>query len=431
VLKDHHSREILKGAAAALVVKVLAAGVGFLLQVVLARMLGATLAGVYFLALAIMTMTATIGRMGFDAAVVQRVSAYSAKDDWPMVKTVYRTAIVAVLISGTVFSGVLLISAGWLSEEFFTSEQLHIPLAIMALAIAPTMLFSVQASALQGLKRIAEASATLSLFAPALTLVVAVVLVPVWGAAGASLSYLLGAFGAALAGIVLWRARTSALRDASRRPLPEGFWSRLRSFFWISVLQQTLLWSSTLMVGYFAKPIDVAIFSAANRTAMLTLFILVAINAIGGPKFSELHDSGDLINLNRVVRRAMALALLAGAPICLVLVLFNTQVMSLFGGEFIQGGDVLVVIAIGIILAVGTGPISQLMLMCGGERQLRHQLLLAVLVNLVANLLLTPAYGALGGAVATAAAFAVQGVFSVFFAQRRFGLFSIRAAHQR
>lgn len=428
MLKDRHSREILKGAAAALVVKILAAGVGFLLQVVLARMLGATLAGIYFLALAITTMTATIGRMGFDAALVQRVSAYAAKDDWPMVKTVYHSAIVAVLTSGVALSSVLVIGAGWLSEEFFTSEQLHIPLLIMALAIAPTMLFSVQASALQGLKRIAEASATLSLFPPALTLIVAFALVPTWGAAGASLSYLFGAAGAALAGVVLWRSRAPALRHASRRSLPEGFWSRLRSFFWISVLQQALLWSSTLMVGYFAKPSDVAIFSAANRTAMLTLFILVAINAIGGPKFSELHDSGDLVNLNRVVRRAMALALLAGAPICLVLVLFNTQVMSLFGGEFIQGGDVLAVIAIGIILAVGTGPISQLLLMCGGERQLRHQLLLAVLVNLVANLLLTPTYGALGGAVATAGAFAVQGVFSVFFAQRRFGLFGIRVA---
>ncbi|WP_432697794.1 hypothetical protein ACQUQP_05455 [Marinobacterium sp. YM272] len=47
-LSDTHTREILLGSAAAIIVKVLAAGASFLMSLVVARTLGADEAGLFF-----------------------------------------------------------------------------------------------------------------------------------------------------------------------------------------------------------------------------------------------------------------------------------------------------------------------------------------------------------------------------------------------
>lgn len=72
---DHHMREIVQGASVSLGVKVVTGILTFALNVVVARALGAEGAGLFFLALTVVTIAAILGQLGLDAAVVRFVAA--------------------------------------------------------------------------------------------------------------------------------------------------------------------------------------------------------------------------------------------------------------------------------------------------------------------------------------------------------------------
>ena len=62
VLDNSNVREISHGAATALLIRLAGTAIGFLVSITVARMLGASDAGVYFLSVSIVTIVATCGR---------------------------------------------------------------------------------------------------------------------------------------------------------------------------------------------------------------------------------------------------------------------------------------------------------------------------------------------------------------------------------
>ncbi|UZJ41942.1 oligosaccharide flippase family protein [Prosthecochloris sp. SCSIO W1101] len=63
--------KVIKGAAVALVLEVLGAGLTFLFNMVLARALGAEGAGIYFLAITVNTIATVFDRMGLDNTLLR------------------------------------------------------------------------------------------------------------------------------------------------------------------------------------------------------------------------------------------------------------------------------------------------------------------------------------------------------------------------
>lgn len=90
---DSHMQELIRGASTAFVLKVFAAGLGFGFNVVLARLLGADGAGLYYLTLTIVTIAATLGCVGMNNAVIRFVAANAVIENWVAVKGVYIKAI--------------------------------------------------------------------------------------------------------------------------------------------------------------------------------------------------------------------------------------------------------------------------------------------------------------------------------------------------
>ena len=58
VTSDEHAREVLRGSTNAFLLKILGTGLAFMLSVAVARLLGASGAGLYFLSLSVVTIGA-------------------------------------------------------------------------------------------------------------------------------------------------------------------------------------------------------------------------------------------------------------------------------------------------------------------------------------------------------------------------------------
>src|SRR5262249_27669205 len=108
-------------------------------------------------------------------------------------------------------------------------------------------------------------------------------------------------------------------------------------------------------------------------------------------------------------------------PLYLALAVFAPFLLQVFGREFVAGHTALLVLAIGMLVFIGTGN-NKIVLLMGGKSGWNLAISATVLVtNLALNILLVPHLGVLGAAISLAASIAVDNISTtivVLFALR-------------
>src|SRR6476469_5907314 len=88
--KKEENKELVKHSFLSLLARIGGAGAAFLMNVIVARSLGADKAGYFFLAVTITTLVATIGRVGADQTILRFVSIFGSNSEWGKVHAVLR-----------------------------------------------------------------------------------------------------------------------------------------------------------------------------------------------------------------------------------------------------------------------------------------------------------------------------------------------------
>lgn len=418
-ISDDHSREMLLGSAVAMLVKVLAAGAAFLMNLVVARSLGASEAGLFFFGLTLITLLAAISRMGLDNSLVRFVAAEHNQQNSTAVLGVYRKGMLWASGLSLVITGLLLLLNAPLNHWVFSLAGFDQVLWVMAFALPLVALYTLHAQALQGLKRITVAMLTLNVLVP-LGVLLVLLLVPLHNAQQVAWIYVAACAFPLLFGWLCWQ------RSAPRSSAKPHFDSRVLlasclPLWGVMLFGQMVQWSSQLMLGVWGSTTDVALFAIAQRTAMLTSFVLVAVNAISAPRFAAMHRQGDMQGLRRTALLSARLMLLAALPIVLFMLLFPEWLMGLFGPEFAAAAPVLMILVLGQFVNIATGSVGFLLSMTGHERQLRLNVFIGAVLGVGLGLLMIPGYGMLGGAIATAVAVASQNLLGVYQVNRLLG----------
>lgn len=417
---DADLRELMRGGAIAFLVKLIAAGSAFWMHVIIARELGADQAGLYFLAYTLVFSLAAISRLGLQNTLVRFIASHHAEKEWKQVKAVLGIAMRWSLVASMLASMQLWLWAEVLARDVFSRPELTQVLRVMAPVIPLMALFTLQASALQGIKRILESQTTLSVAVP-LSLVFLMLLLKPADALSAAVLLLVASAGALLLGVLWWGLAVSNEGTAPAVVDRRSILASCLPLLAVVASNQVVTWSSQIMLGVWATAADVAIFNAAQRTAILISLVLVAVNSIAAPKFAAHFRFGKRTALRNTAIHATRLTLgLTVVPFTLIQASPGT-VLSLFGGEFTEGATVLRILAIGQLVNVATGSVGFLLSMTGNERLLRNNVLLAAVIALGGGLALIPHFGLPGAAVATAAGIAVQNLLGVWQVQRVLG----------
>jgi O-antigen/teichoic acid export membrane protein len=422
---DGHMREIVQGASAAFLLKIAGAFLTFCFYVAVGRLLGPREAGMYFLALTVVTVAAVLGRVGLDGTMLRLIAAHAATSDWSAVQGVYRKGL-TVAIAGTVAATVLTaIFAPVCATYIFAAPELSRPIRWMALSIVPAALIVLIARGLLGLKQVRDANLVNDVGVPAIALVAVGLLAPRWGILGAVWAYALANAATAVLGLWRWRKATPHLRGLHGAFETRELFQSSIPLYWVACLQLVMTWTSTLALGMWATPRDVGIFGIANRTATLTSFILLAVNNIAAPKFAALHRAGDLATLGRVARDSARLMALVAAPMLIVCLILPGPVMRIFGADFESGAAVLSILAAGQFVNVVTGSVGFVLIMCGYERMYRNAFVVCAASSIALNGLLIPRFGILGAAIATAGTLALQNLVAAMLVWRKLGVVTI------
>jgi len=419
---DEHLQEVVKGASIALVLKVLATGLAFSFNIVLARLLGAEGAGLYFLALSITSIMAVVGRVGLDNTFVRFTASNVAIDDWEAVKGLYRQGTRLALIASSIVAIVMFLAAPWLANSVFSKPVLTDLIRWMALAIIPVVLFNTHAQLLKGLKRIRDHIIVLSIALPLFSLLGIIILIPFKGLEGAIWAYILAASITAGLGIGLWRKNTSKMLNLKGQFDISQLLQSCIPLFWVSLLRMVINWTPVLMLGIWVSNAEVGIFSIANRTAMLVNFTLTAVNSIAAPKFAALHQQGNVKALAHIAQNSAKLMTLAASPMLLLFLFAPEWILALFGAQFIEGGLALSILAMGQFINVVTGSVSAVLVMSGYERLQRNILILCAFLCIVLNTVLIPNFGIIGAALATAITLAAKNLVAAMVVWQRMGI---------
>lgn len=418
-------REVVRGGSIAFVFKVLATGLGFCFNVLLARFVGAEGAGAYYLALVVTTLATVVGRVGLDNALLRFAAVHAAANDWSKVSGLYRKGMqIAAVVSALVALAVVGV-ADWLAESIFAEPRLTVALRLMALSIVPMSLLTLHGSLLRGLKRTRDALLVEGVGVPLIGTSILAFLGGSLGVIGPVSAYVAATFLVLLIALGLWRRATPQLRGLSGSfPIATLVRSSL-PMFWVASANLAMGSVDTVMLGIWTNSHSVGIYGVALRTAALTSFVLGSVNAIAPAKFAALHAQGNHQALGALARNSAKLMTLAAAPLLLLFLLAPSWVLRLFGPEFTEGATVLMILAIGHFVNVATGSVGFLLLMTGHERLMRNNVLGTLVLNIILNLWLIPSYGIVGAAVATAVSLVVKNLVAAVLVQKKLAIKTI------
>jgi len=414
----------MRGAATAFILRGLGAGLAFGLNVAIGRLLGAEGAGLYFLALSIVTIATVLTRFGMDNSLLRFIASSVVLDQWARARGVYRLGMWTLALASAA-AGLLVVLLGPLvAGRWLGKPELGDVLQVMGLGTLGLAVMMAGAECLKGLKRIAAAVAISSIISPLVALALIWPMTQRFGPAGAAGAYAAGVSAAALAGWLLWRRFTAAHADKEPDFAWSELWDSCRPLWLMSIITKAIIpWSPLLILGFFASSDDVGVYGAATRIAMLVTFLLIAVNTVISPKFAELYAKGDIATLARVARRFALLITLATSPLFVLLIVAGDIVMSVFGPGFERGGPALAILAAGQAVNALTGSAGALLMMTGHERDIRNASIVAGVLVLALSLALIPLYGLIGAAISTAISIAAMNLISIAMIKRRLGIF--------
>ncbi|MEZ9282133.1 oligosaccharide flippase family protein [Vibrio cyclitrophicus] len=416
---------LLLGAMSAFFVKVLAAGGAFLLNVVIARNLGAEQAGYFFLAQAICVFLASLTRQGFDNALVRFIAGFKVSDDFISISGIFKYAFLRILIVSSITALCLYIAAPWLSNTVFQKPPLDKVIYISALLIVPLSLSQFLGFCFQGLKKVVPAMFYQSGLLAILSVATLWLLMPE-SASQAMTVYVTCAFVVTTIGLCQWIKHIppsgAELKIEDKRAINQA----IKPLFLILLMSQTTQWAGQLMLGAWSTSEEVALFATAQRTAMLTSFILIAVNAIAAPKFAEAFKKNKSNEIKQVALSSSRLMTAVAIPILILMIVFSPWLMGLFGPSFVDGTDILRILAIGQFVNIVTGSVGYLLQMTANEHILRNNMVISSVVFVVGSVIAIPLYGVLGAAVVTAVSIATQNLLCVYQVNKLLGFNTLK-----
>ena len=403
VANDEVLDRLLRGGAMALVIKVGAAGLSFLMFMLLARASTIDEFGRFGFAFSLAGMLSVVGSFGQRMMVMRQAPAYAADGDDRRLTGIIRYGYAWVLggctlmglglaLGAQVWPGLehrgYLVAGGVMTVMIGLAEyQSRAMRSVtgMALALAPRDVFwRLGVSALAGAWILAGAppmTAPEALYlSSALLLAVLVVqamLHPITRPHA------------------LFRARAAYERTEWRR-ISMGLWG-------VSVMQIAGPNFSIVLVGFVLAAEPTAQLFAALRVAMLLELFTLAAQMVSAAQISARWHKGDVAGVQRICRVVTLGAALPALAAFLFFALFGRWVMGLFGSEFAGGQLLLVILSCGFLAKTVFGQSALLMQLAGRERAFMRIVTICNLASVAAILAATLLFGVVGAAVATTA----------------------------
>lgn len=413
------------------------AGLAFVITWLIARFLGASATGAFFLFTSLFMIGTSAVALGADTGLVRSLSRARATDAPELLRPAVRAALLPVVLVGVVISSALILLAEPIASWLAPGEGATPTVRVLAAALLPAALTGILLGGSRGLGRVRTYTAVQNLFIPIgrLALVAAAIALirstqsVVWAWA-APLFCAAAIAGFLLAGQLRAEAPYSAAPTRpERREIFRQFWSFSLPRGGAVILERALDWADVLLVIALLGPRAGGIYGVVTRIVQAGNMLESALRIVLGPRLSAAIAKGDNDAAARMYLQVTQLLILGSWPFYLAVALFADTLLNLFGAEFASGAVSLVILASAMALKNTAGALQTVLLMAGHSSwQLRNKAMQLV-VLLALTLILVPHWGLAGAAIAFAAGILVDTLLAGYQVHRLLRIsFSPRAA---
>lgn len=170
-------------------------------------------------------------------------------------------------------------------------------------------------------------------------------------------------------------------------------------------IAQTLTQRIDVLILAAVAPLgDAGVYGTVSRCMIAGVFIATALRQTIQPQLRRLVVAGDHDAVKTMYGASTTWLVLVTWPVYLAMITHAPVVMSAFGPDYVRGDTALMLLCSAMLVASGCGLVDVVLLMLGRSWLSSINIVIALVVNIVLNLILAPAYGMIGSAVAWVAA---------------------------
>lgn len=385
--------------------------VGLVTFALVARHLGVERFGAYALVLSIVPLLATLVDFGIGTTAVREIAR--RPDDAGRIVSTALTVVAAAAAAGAL----LVLLAVPLSPY---GADVRGALAIAAAALFALVLGSVPGIVFQSTLRL-ERQALVDLTSGVMTLVLVVAVI----AAGGGLHAIVAAWAAAVAAAValgyVLALRLLPFRPRFERPLA-GALVRQALPIGLAFIASAVHFRIDAVLLSLMQPIeDVGVYGAAFRFLEHSLYAPLLFMSTLFPILAGFVARADP-RLEGTIQRAFTFLLLLALPAAVGTVLLAGPLVALLvGSGYEEAATTLRILAVAVLFAFLNPLFTNILVAADLQARMLAATLLAIVVNVVLNLVLIPAYTYNGAAVATVISEAVAVSLVAFWAVRHTG----------
>ena len=410
---DTHLKELLKGSSIAFVLRIIGIVAGYIFTLLVARLYGADVLGIFVLSLTLMQIFSVFGKAGMDVTSLRFVAELSSQNKWYTIKDFYKKVILFVIPVSLFVNLLFFLLSPLIATYVFKKPHLSEYFRILSIGYIPFVLLFIHSEAIRGLKKVAQymffqragififSSVILPVFYLLFNGIVPKNVVPI-------LVYLISLFSIFFSAVFLWnmylKKKLANLKSAEpNEPL------QYRTILSVSIpllfagtANLIMNWTDIIMLGMFRTEDEVGIYNVAQKIAMFVSLPLMAINTIAAPKFAEFWGKKDLKGLTKVAKQSTKMIFWFSFPVVLCFLLFPELLMGMFGESFKAGTLALIFLTLGQFVNAISGSVGYILQMTGNQVYYQNVILIGSIINILMNFVLIPIYGITGAAIASA-----------------------------
>ena len=420
---NKHVKEVVKGSAFTLLAKIFGTVLGLISSLMIARYYGANVVGLVAIINSVLSIFIIFGLMGTNVAILRFIPEYIEKYSLSDAYAIYKKILLLVFTLSFIGGILLYFSAPFIASDIFHNKDLTIFLLIAAPFILMRTLTTINSETLRGLRKI-KLYALVQFLTSLINLVLLILLTYfLYDKYNPIYILFISIF---LLFIVLFLMIKKQFRS-TEKTISKMSTSQIVNLsfpmFLTASMQMVIVQTDTVMLGIMRTVEEVGVYAIVVKLALLTSFILTAVNSMAAPKFSQLYHSGKMEDLKIVAQKSAQLIFWSSLPLILIYILAGYYILQIFGDEFTNGYYALIFLAIGQFVNAAVGSVGYFLNMTGHQKVFKNIILFAALLNLVLNFILIPMYGITGAAIASTISMIFWNVFAAFYVKKIFGFY--------
>jgi O-antigen/teichoic acid export membrane protein len=418
IQQNENLKTIVEGARIDMFGRIFNSGARYIYILIMARLFGVDIVGIFFLGLVITEFCGVFARAGLETGLLKFVSVYRGLSDKGKLKGSIITALSGGVINSLILTLLLFGFASFVANEIFNKPELSIVLKLISWTLPFTTILLIALAVTQAchtLKYRVYVEFIANPIFSILFLAGFAIFINSSAVRLVSFAHITTVVLCVLLALFYLKKIFSELNINKVRPVFEiGKVYRFSlPLLFINILNLLMMWTDVLMVGYFKTAADVGIYNIAVKTAFFINFSVTAFTSIFAPRISDLYfnrKTNELSQLYKIVTRwIFGLSL----PLFIIIVLQSKNIMWFFGNEFIAGSACLVILAFGNLSNASVGSIRYILIMSEKEKVVMIDTVFVCILNILLNIILIPKFGINGAAISTAISFVTFNVILI------------------